>query len=222
MVHTYFVTLKVPGLPTRIITWPRGNSSHDTGCHSAPPPPNQICSPSSNTNAAPTNVDPSTPLPIPPTSLLTHISESNIPSIKLFEKLGFRIMKWVEVFGEVEMWWGRWSWTVLTISRIYTSVDGPYLPYNPHLYSNSGVSAKFGIHVKHAIVCSAKLAGLRSFWQIYLCNDRLEKPQVCVKLPKDPVSLLKHHGEKEVSLKRAWISPLLLAGSHVEGLGKRW
>jgi hypothetical protein len=66
MVHTYFVTLKVPG--TRI----RGNGSHHTGCHSAPPPP-----------------------------------ESNVPSIKLFEKLGFRIMKWVEVFGEVEMWWGR-------------------------------------------------------------------------------------------------------------------
>jgi hypothetical protein len=73
MVHTYFVTLKVPGLPTRI----RGNGSHHIGCHSAPPPP------------------------------LMHISESNVPSIKLLEKLGFRITKWVEVFGEVEMQWGR-------------------------------------------------------------------------------------------------------------------
>ena len=164
MVHTYFVTLKVPGLPTRIITWPRGNSSHDTGCHSAPPPPNQICSPSSNTNAVPTNVDPSTPLPIPPTSLLTHISESNIPSIKLFEKLGFRIMKWVEVFGEVKMWWGRWCWTVLTISRnIYISWQSIPPPQSRCLYSNLGVSEKFGICIKYAIVCSAKLTSLWSF-----------------------------------------------------------
>jgi hypothetical protein len=73
MVHTYFVILKVPGLPTRI----RGNGSHHTGCHSAPQPPLQ-----------------------PP---LMHISESNVPSIKLFEKLGFRITKWVEVFGELQL-----------------------------------------------------------------------------------------------------------------------
>ncbi|TFK50277.1 hypothetical protein OE88DRAFT_1631421 [Heliocybe sulcata] len=43
------------------------------------------------------------PLPISRSSLVTRISESNTPSIKLFEKLGFRIVKKVEVFGEVEM-----------------------------------------------------------------------------------------------------------------------
>ncbi|KAJ7685734.1 GNAT domain-containing protein [Mycena polygramma] len=46
------------------------------------------------------------PLPVPPATLLARISESNLPSISLFEKLGFRITKRVEVFGEVEM---RWS-----------------------------------------------------------------------------------------------------------------
>lgn len=45
------------------------------------------------------------PLPISPTSLLVRISESNVPSIHLFEKLGFRITKHVEVFAEVEMRW---------------------------------------------------------------------------------------------------------------------
>ncbi|KAF7363994.1 Acyl-CoA N-acyltransferase [Mycena sanguinolenta] len=47
----------------------------------------------------------SSPLPISPTSLLVRISESNVPSIRLFEKLGFHITKRVEVFGEVEMRW---------------------------------------------------------------------------------------------------------------------
>jgi len=69
------------------------------------PPPNQIRSATPSTNPTPTN-GPMFPLPIPPTSLLTRISESNVPSIKLFEKLGFRISKRVEVFGEVEMRWG--------------------------------------------------------------------------------------------------------------------
>ncbi|KAF7337859.1 N-acetyltransferase 9 [Mycena venus] len=45
------------------------------------------------------------PLPIPPTALLVRISESNVPSIRLFEKLGFHITKRVEVFGEIEMRW---------------------------------------------------------------------------------------------------------------------
>ncbi|KAJ7264882.1 N-acetyltransferase 9-like protein [Mycena haematopus] len=45
------------------------------------------------------------PLPIPPTSLLARISESNVPSIRLFQKLGFHITKRVEVFEEVEMRW---------------------------------------------------------------------------------------------------------------------
>ncbi|KAJ6622894.1 GNAT domain-containing protein [Mycena sp. CBHHK59/15] len=49
------------------------------------------------------------PLPVPPTSLLTRISEANTPSISLFEKLGFSITKRVEVFGEVEMRWGARS-----------------------------------------------------------------------------------------------------------------
>ncbi|ESK93397.1 n-acetyltransferase 9 [Moniliophthora roreri MCA 2997] len=50
---------------------------------------------------------PSLPNPIPPQSLLCRISEDNEASIRLFEKLGFRITKHVQVFGEVEMWWGR-------------------------------------------------------------------------------------------------------------------
>jgi len=43
------------------------------------------------------------PLRIPPSCLLTRISDTNIPSIRLFEKLGFTITKKVEVFREVEM-----------------------------------------------------------------------------------------------------------------------
>lgn len=43
------------------------------------------------------------PLRIPPSCLLTRISDDNIPSIRLFEKLGFTITKRVEVFREVEM-----------------------------------------------------------------------------------------------------------------------
>ncbi|KAJ7453069.1 hypothetical protein FB451DRAFT_1520091 [Mycena latifolia] len=45
------------------------------------------------------------PLPVPATSLLARISESNIPSIRLFEKLGFPITKRVEVFEEVDIRW---------------------------------------------------------------------------------------------------------------------
>lgn len=44
-------------------------------------------------------------LPIPHSSLVARISESNIPSIKLFERVGFRVVKRVEVFKEVEMRW---------------------------------------------------------------------------------------------------------------------
>ncbi|KAF9496984.1 hypothetical protein BDN71DRAFT_654638 [Pleurotus eryngii] len=43
------------------------------------------------------------PLPVSPRSLVTRISESNTPSIKLFQKLGFVITRRVEVFREVEM-----------------------------------------------------------------------------------------------------------------------
>lgn len=45
------------------------------------------------------------PHSIPPTSLITRISDKNTPSIKLFERLGFRITKHVEVFEEVELRW---------------------------------------------------------------------------------------------------------------------
>ncbi|KAF8898035.1 hypothetical protein CPB84DRAFT_1781201 [Gymnopilus junonius] len=47
------------------------------------------------------------PLSIPPESLLTRIAETNYPSIRLFEKLGFEITKRVEVFQEIEM---RFRW----------------------------------------------------------------------------------------------------------------
>ncbi|KAF9554047.1 hypothetical protein CPC08DRAFT_767056 [Agrocybe pediades] len=46
---------------------------------------------------------PDSKLGIPPQSLITRISESNTPSIRLFEKLGFTITKRVEVFQEIEM-----------------------------------------------------------------------------------------------------------------------
>ncbi|KAJ4469242.1 GNAT domain-containing protein [Lentinula aciculospora] len=45
------------------------------------------------------------PYSIPPSSLITRISDKNTPSIKLFETLGFCITKHVEVFEEVEMRW---------------------------------------------------------------------------------------------------------------------
>ncbi|KAK2461168.1 hypothetical protein APHAL10511_006695 [Amanita phalloides] len=47
----------------------------------------------------------SSPLRIPATCLVTRITESNDPSIKLFEKLGFKVTKKVDVFKEVEMRW---------------------------------------------------------------------------------------------------------------------
>lgn len=46
------------------------------------------------------------PLHVPAARLITRITESNEPSIKLFEKLGFKITKRVAIFEEVEM---RWS-----------------------------------------------------------------------------------------------------------------
>ncbi|KAH7879166.1 GNAT domain-containing protein [Lentinula edodes] len=45
------------------------------------------------------------PHSIPPTSLITRISDKNTPSIKLFERLGFRMTKHVEAFEEVELRW---------------------------------------------------------------------------------------------------------------------
>lgn len=49
------------------------------------------------------------PLKIPPSCLVTRISDTNIPSIRLFEKLGFVVTKRVEVFREVEMKYRRRS-----------------------------------------------------------------------------------------------------------------
>ena len=47
------------------------------------------------------------PLRIPPSCLVTRISDTNIPSIRLFEKLGFVVTKRVEVFREVELRYRR-------------------------------------------------------------------------------------------------------------------
>ena len=47
------------------------------------------------------------PLRIPPACLVARISDTNIPSIRLFEKLGFVVTKRVEVFREVEMKYRR-------------------------------------------------------------------------------------------------------------------
>lgn len=47
------------------------------------------------------------PLRIPPSRMLARISDVNIPSIRLFEKLGFMVTKRVEVFQEVEMRYSR-------------------------------------------------------------------------------------------------------------------
>ncbi|KAF8996135.1 GNAT domain-containing protein [Cyathus striatus] len=47
------------------------------------------------------------PLNLLPETLVTRISQTNEPSIRLFEKLGFKITKTVEVFQEVEMRWRK-------------------------------------------------------------------------------------------------------------------
>jgi len=49
------------------------------------------------------NSIPDSKLNIPPRALITRISDSNLPSIRLFEKLGFKVTKRVEVFQEVEL-----------------------------------------------------------------------------------------------------------------------
>ncbi|KZS99652.1 uncharacterized protein LAESUDRAFT_94660 [Laetiporus sulphureus 93-53] len=43
------------------------------------------------------------PVDISPRHLVVRISETNAPSIRLFERLGWEVVKRVEVFGEVEM-----------------------------------------------------------------------------------------------------------------------
>lgn len=45
------------------------------------------------------------PLKIAPTRLLTRISEANEASISLFETLGFKLTKRIQVFAEIEMRW---------------------------------------------------------------------------------------------------------------------
>ncbi|KAF8961188.1 GNAT domain-containing protein [Flammula alnicola] len=47
------------------------------------------------------------PMKIPPQCLLTRISDTNVASIRLFEKLGFQVTKRVEVFNELEMRYRR-------------------------------------------------------------------------------------------------------------------
>ncbi|KGB79856.2 hypothetical protein CNBG_5694 [Cryptococcus deuterogattii R265] len=47
-----------------------------------------------------------TALPLPPTHLIAKIGASNRPSIHLFRKLGFGIVKHVQVFDEIELRWG--------------------------------------------------------------------------------------------------------------------
>lgn len=47
-----------------------------------------------------------THLPLSPTQLIARIGCANAPSIRLFEKLGFGVVKVVEVWNEVEMRWG--------------------------------------------------------------------------------------------------------------------
>ncbi|KAI5981951.1 GNAT domain-containing protein [Pisolithus albus] len=46
---------------------------------------------------------PPKPLPIPPQSLVVRVSQDNRPSISLFEKLQFSVVRLVRVFDEVEM-----------------------------------------------------------------------------------------------------------------------
>ncbi|AFR94526.2 hypothetical protein C343_02610 [Cryptococcus neoformans C23] len=47
-----------------------------------------------------------TTLPLPATHLIARIGASNLPSIHLFRKLGFGVVKHVQVFDEVELRWG--------------------------------------------------------------------------------------------------------------------
>ncbi|KAF8154896.1 GNAT domain-containing protein [Crassisporium funariophilum] len=69
----------------------------------AVPNTNNLCSQSLNHQHDFVN----SPLKIHPGCLLSRISDTNVSSIKLFQKLGFRITKRVEVFQEVEMRYRR-------------------------------------------------------------------------------------------------------------------
>ncbi|KAK0235471.1 GNAT domain-containing protein [Armillaria nabsnona] len=54
-------------------------------------------------SSVPTVFPKPSPLPVLPSSLVARIGDTNLPSIRLFEKLGFVITKRIEVFSEVEM-----------------------------------------------------------------------------------------------------------------------
>lgn len=43
------------------------------------------------------------PLPVPPARLVARIGQDNAPSIRLFESLGFEVVRRVDVFNELEM-----------------------------------------------------------------------------------------------------------------------
>ena len=58
------------------------------------------------------------PLRIPPSCLVTRISDTNTPSIRLFEKLGFTVTKRVEVFREVEMRYRRAAFLEVRVSNV--------------------------------------------------------------------------------------------------------
>jgi len=64
-------------------------------------PPSSFCP-----NPDPTpGLDTGKGLGIPPHALVARIGAANAPSIRLFETLGFRVTRRVEVFEEVEMHW---------------------------------------------------------------------------------------------------------------------
>ncbi|KAI5900397.1 uncharacterized protein SCHCODRAFT_014064 [Schizophyllum commune H4-8] len=71
------------------------------------PAPRHVSIPSPDTaSVAPPAAEYKSPLPIPPTSLLCRISSTNTPSIRLFERLGFVVVREVAVWKEVEMRYG--------------------------------------------------------------------------------------------------------------------
>lgn len=56
-----------------------------------------------NSETASRSILADSPLKIPLERLVTRIGSTNIPSRRLFEKLGFQISKRVEIFDEIEM-----------------------------------------------------------------------------------------------------------------------
>lgn len=61
------------------------------------------------------------PLPVRPEKLVARIGDTNEPSIRLFEKLGFTVTKRVAVFEEVELRYtgtNRTPWIAGTITKL--------------------------------------------------------------------------------------------------------